>query len=37
MDRMDMIEDLYEMRKSIPGMKPEFATAENNSGKQGKD
>ena len=37
MDRMDMIEDLYEMRKSIPGMIPDFATAENNSGKQGKD
>ena len=37
MDRMDMIEDLYEMRKSIPGMIPEFATAENNSGKEGKD
>ena len=37
MDRMDMIEDLYEMRKSIPGMKPEFATAEDNKGKQGKD
>ena len=37
MDRMDMIEDLYEMRKSIPDMMPDFATAENNSGKQGKD
>ena len=37
MDRMDMIEDLYEMRKSIPGMIPEFATAENNSGKEGTD
>ena len=37
MDRMDMIEDLYEMRKSIPGMIPDFATAENNSGKEGKD
>ena len=37
MDRMDMIEDLYEMRKSIPGMIPDFATAENNSGKEGAD
>ena len=37
MDRMDMIEDLYEMRKSIPGMIPEFALAENNSGKEGTD
>jgi len=38
MDRMDMIEDLYEMRKSIPGMSVEFALAENNTPlKQGKD
>ena len=37
MDRMDMIEDLYEMRKSIPGMIPDFATRENNSGKEGTD
>ena len=35
MDRMDMIEDLYEMRKSIPGMIPDFATAEDNKGKEG--
>ena len=38
MDRMDMIEDLYEMRKSIPGMSVEFALAENNTPlKEGKD
>jgi len=37
MDRMDMIEDLYEMRKSIPEMGSNFALAENNSGKQGTD
>ena len=38
MDRMDMIEDLYEMRKSIPGMSVEFALSENNTPlKQGKD
>jgi len=37
MDRMDMIEDLYEMRKSIPEMGSNFALSENNSGKQGTD
>ena len=38
MDRMDMIEDLYEMRKSLPGMSAEFALAEDNTAKiEGKD